>query len=33
LGKRPVELAQHDADARIGIAREQRGVQIELIVG
>ncbi len=30
--KRAVELTQHDADARIGVARAQRRVKIELVV-
>jgi hypothetical protein len=32
VGQRTVELAQHDADARVGVAGEQRRVQVELIV-
>ena len=32
-GEGPVELPQHDANARIGVARQQSRVQIELVVG
>ncbi len=32
-GESAVELAQHDADARIGVARPERRLQVELIVG
>ena len=31
-GQPPVELAQHDADAGIGVARPQRHLQVQLIV-
>jgi hypothetical protein len=32
-GESPVELPQNDANARIGVARQQRRVQVELVVG
>ena len=32
-GESPVELPQNDANARIGVTRQQRRVQVELVVG
>jgi len=32
VGQGSVELAKNDADARIGVARQQCGVQVQLII-